>query len=555
MAGVALLSSHVLAHQPVDRAELARLPAQAQGVIAISDVRAVQSTRAGQSLERFLVDIGSWDRTRQAWDVLGKSLGYDNGQVIEHLAAGRVVLAASALDAPRPMTALLAAVPLEVERRVRERLRPVPRTIDGSTPVLSLEGGTFEVATSVPAGAARADLLLAPDASRPLFDTMLPMLGEAAPRPQASPAPTLASTACWSRLTGLPPGRVEMLYQAPPPGQARLFALSSDFRGNSIDARYVVSSAMLDEPSDHPAWPQAAINLLSRDALLMVAGVVPEATQVDAAGAAESAHPTPDGQLLQRPDRTLLDTMMANLNLPPDMAAHVRGLCLFAAQADAEPERAPAPLSLAVALPVDDVRAFVASADAFVAKVSGAPDLAQAGGPLASADFEAVRVLSISAHELPLLDGAFGQGSGGRGAVAWGFVRGQGNGGWWVLRVRGGQGQEPVAVAGVQELAAALAATGQLPPSPSAGRQVFRLYARPAALVARSAAFHPDQGANALRWLTRVETSMSLDPAGDYRGSIHLEMNDALLDDSEVGSTAATSQRPPKATSARVPKP
>lgn len=536
LAGVLLISGPALAIPPVDRDELAKLPQSAQGVVAISDVPALQATRAGQALGRFLQEVGSWDRTRQAWDSLGRALGVAPGEVISRISVGRVLLVGRDLSAAAPMNALLLAVPPEVERRVRERLRPVPLAIQSQVPVLSLEDGAFDVATWLDEGDSttgqrpHADVLLAPGQSRPLFESLLPAL-------RHKPADlALDQSPAWSRLASLPPGCFEILYQDQPPESLagpgprpgseplKVFALSSEFDQHTITARFAASPALLDEPAPSAPWPAQAVDLLSPDALLLVAGATPRPDDD-----ASSPIPPGDAPLLTHPERTLLRTMLASLDLPPDLSQHLRGIAIFAAQQPAES----GPVSFAAALPIDDLTSLVPRADAFVAERAGAPDLAHPGGPLASAGTQAVRVLSLGAAELPLLGGAFGPGSDGRGVVAWGFVRGQGDAGWWVLRVRGGQDQAPVAVAGVQELCAALAEA-----SDPDDMTVFRLAARPAELVERSAAAHPGGPRNALRWLQGVDTTMRRRPDGDYAGTIRLELNESLLD-------AATEPRGP----------
>jgi hypothetical protein len=498
--------------QPVDREELARLPAAAQCVVAVSDVHAARATPAGQALEQFLAEVGSWDRSKQAWDALGTSLGFAPGEAVARLTSGRVLFAASGIDTPTPMHALLGAIPADVERRVRERLRPVPRKIESQTPVLSLEGGAFSVATSLGEAADRANLLIAPRASQALFEALLPSLAGHTPKL------TLAMTSAWPSLAGLPAGGIEALFSQPATATspARTFALSGDFTSNIVDARFVASPDMLAEPATHPAWPAHAVELLSRDALLMVAGS-PRLDQPAPAGSVD---------LFAHPDRTLLATMLGNLRLTPELKAHISGIAMFAAQADPAPAAGPTPLALSAAVPVDDVGAVIGAGDAFMAKFAGAADLVKAGGPLAGASPDAVRVLTVSAKELPLLAGAFGAGSGGRGAVGWGFVRSNADPakGWWVLCVRGGEGQESGAVAGVQELSAALAE-----PLDDSGGEVFSLAVRPAELVARSAAANPAETRNALRWLTRVDTQMHRTDSGDYAGTIRLEMNEPLL--------------------------
>lgn len=499
--------------QPVDRDELSRMPATAQTVVAVSDVRAARATPAGQALESFLAEVGSWDRSRLAWDALGLSLGFAPGEAIAKLGSGRVLLVASGVDSATPMHALLGRVPAEVERRVRERLRPVPRGLEDKTPVLSLEGGAFSVATSLGEATSlgdspsHADVLIAPRASRALFDSLLPVLAGRAP------ASTLASTPAWAGLASLAPGSIEALFFEPGVDHARSFALSGNLTGSVIDAEFVASPSMLAEPATHRDWPAHAVALLSRDALLMVAG------------SPGQDEPAQKGELFTHPDRTLLTTMLGNLKLTTDMRSHVRGVAIFAAQADPVPTPAQTPLALSAAVPVDDMAPFMASADALVARLAGAGELAGAGGPLAGAGPEAVRVLSVGAKELPLLAGAFGAGSGGRGAVAWGFVRSKADpdSGWWVLCVRGGESQEAGAVAGVQELCAALSE-----PLDAGNGEVFSLIVRPAELVARTAAANPGESRNALRWLTRVDTQMRRAPSGDYKGTIRLEMNQVL---------------------------
>lgn len=501
--------------QPVDRDELARMPASAQLVVAVSDVQGVRATRAGQALGEFLTEVGTWNRSRQAWEALAGSLGFAPGDAISHLSSGRVLLLAQGLDSENPMHALLGAVPPDVEHRVRERLRPVPGQVEEQTSLLTLEGGAFWVATSLNTDPPGVDLLIAPKASRALFEAIAPALSG-----QRAPA-SLGATSAFAALKGLRPGGVEVLYAPPttPAQSTPVFALSGDLTSNLVDARFAATPEMLTEPVVHTPWPARAADVMWRNSLLFVAGspTWPEPKK----GAAT-------GDLLAHASQTLLVTLLGNLNLTPELKSHVKGVAMFSAQAEPEvPGAPPEPLSLSIAVPVDSLASVIPKFDLFMAQFAGAADLAGASGPLAEAGQGAVRILSLSAKELPLLAGAFGAGSGERGSVAWGFVRADSepDSGWWVLSVRGGEREEAVAAAGVQELCAALAE-----PRDPDDETVFALAVRPAELVARAALATRSEARNPLRWLARVDTSMRRHTDGEFTGAIRIDMNDRLLD-------------------------
>lgn len=495
------------AQPPFPQASLEHLPAQCHSVVAARDLAGLRATPAGQCLERLLAESSPWDRTLAAWNQLATTLRLTPGEAADRLAGAQIVfVAAPAAEAGHPdQYALVGQVSLDTEGLLRKSLRPAPRGIASNKPILALERGAFEVATSVPTPDGPASLLLAPRGSADLFDRMLPVVSGGVAEQH------LGSDAWWPRLAELPPAPVIVIHRAGP----EFIALAATAREAAVRASLRCSPGLLSstlgeegvEPANVP-WPEQAIALLESEALLFVAG-------------SPRQQPTP-------PDAgapgTLLLALLSNLRLEPELERQLDGVALVAVH----PLPGPGEMAVTAAMHVGDVSAFAPAADRHLGQFAGEASIADPAGPLRGVPLTSVRVLTLGDQPLRV----FRPGVGEHGSLAWAYEpSGPGAGGWWILSIRTTASEETQSAAHVQRVAAALRE------QPPAGLQpVFRLVVRPAELLERLSAGSPLKPADsagappsALRWLRRVETVLRRPEPGLVTGEVRLDMNDELL--------------------------
>ncbi len=159
----------------------ARVPANVDALVVLDRACVARQTPAGREIVRIvdaLVNRGSVDG---AWTELAAHLGRTREQAFDELLGRRVAVMTRRGPGGEPAWAVMTVVPLETERRLRERLDVAPRKIVAGHAVMSVEHGQFELTSE------RTDkwatLLLAPASSPALFDEIVPTLasGPAAP--------------------------------------------------------------------------------------------------------------------------------------------------------------------------------------------------------------------------------------------------------------------------------------------------------------------------------------------------------------------------------------
>jgi len=332
------------------------LPATARVVIAADSLGAEGARAAVRGVAAFLSDAGALGRSRDAWTSLGVAVGAEPGAAFGELLGTRAVLVIGDGGGREDPYAVLSELAPEVERRLRGALRPAPRGLAGGGPVLSLEGGAFELATR--RGPVGARFLLAPRGARRFFDELLPVLDG------GTAVTTLSMTTPWAHVRALGPSDVLLLVRdpaTPTPADDDLdragamltedepfFALAADATPRGWRGRFTASERMLRlrVPAGAPSrttaapWPAGAAGVLEPGAALFVGGR-PGDQPVPVAAL--------DGLLGVRP---LLASMLAALGL----RAHPETFALIAAY------ETPAGLELLAAIETGVSGAVVADA-------------------------------------------------------------------------------------------------------------------------------------------------------------------------------------------------
>jgi hypothetical protein len=283
---------------------LAALPAKADAVIIVHNAAGQRSTAAGKQLTRLLDEAGSFAASRAAWGKLASQLGCSSEQAFDDLLGRQVVLVMRGLhQAEGPDWAVLTQVSAATERRLRDRLAPVPRGHIASLSVLGLEDGNYQLVigrrpTDSAAGESRtpgaATMLLGPRGGG-LFEEMAPSVLSAAH------ARLVAAAGKADMLAVLRSGEF---------ASQRMTAISVSRTGDGWNASIVASPTTREAMNVQP-WSRSIFDRLQQDSLIAVMGV---------AGLLNSGHlqesPAADGL------RTLLPLPALAASLPaqdPDL--------------------------------------------------------------------------------------------------------------------------------------------------------------------------------------------------------------------------------------------
>lgn len=171
---------------------MAALPQSADVVVVVDRGAQQHASPQGGALERAWRELGDFAGTARAWDELASVLRLTPEEAFDELLGRRCTLILD-LDGGSRQWAVLTEVQPAFERRILERLRPAARQTVGNVPILALEHGRFELATSrarlpgrarSPGQPALSTVLIAPAASSELFDSLLPLL-QGAPAAEA----------------------------------------------------------------------------------------------------------------------------------------------------------------------------------------------------------------------------------------------------------------------------------------------------------------------------------------------------------------------------------
>ena len=500
MAGLGLLASPVIAsaqpevcERPLMRA-IGDLPQTVSMVVAGEGLDRLRDTPAMKAALEFLRESGIAPKSMRGWNALAGEMGMPLSQSIDEL-LGRQSLYVVSGHGDEERHALLTLVSPQTESRVRSRLQPVPRQIEGGRPVLSLENGAFEL-TSVRSGDGCSSLLLTPRGSSELADALLPVAsGEAVAEP-------LSSRAFWSEVASQRPSPLMLLMLSSHSEQDYCLA-GINASGNQLRATIRGTAAMvLASPLEQglvkrSRWPREAAEYLAEGSRLMVAGY----TQAPVGPVvATSIAPA-----------TLLHRAISILRLPTEVATLIDGPAIVAVgESDA---------LFTAAIPTRNIGKFAPLVDSY------AQGFAREGSERLDAKIpmDSVRVLALG-DDSHLLGGDKPT----KGAIAWCFTEdpADANGGWWTVCLRTGDRADALAVECVRRLNAELASFAfDTAPSSGTARDVFWLRVRPASL----APLVPAESGGGLRWISEIESRISLDARDAAAGSLTITFDTSLL--------------------------
>lgn len=484
---------------------LASLPARTEFLIAADDLAWCLDSRAGRGLLSFVAEMSPWDRSVAAWRDAAASLNMTPEKAIEAFAGDDVAFCITGISGPsagrRPQHAVIATVTSQTEALLRSRLKPAPRKISHDAPVLALESGAFQLSASpgpIVGTQTLSRVLIAPEGSGDLFDRLLPVVS--APRPAGGSR--VGDTRAFAALRALPPGRIALLYRSMSDGagagEEEYLALTAGVADDTLAAEFRATDTMLlCEGGPFDAWPASAVKLMERDASLLMAGS-PRRQPLDLGEDATG-----------RAQRTLMVSLLDNLKLPAEVTDGMEGVALLAVHRTPAGAEVPA-LSITCAVPVRDLDTVKPVAEAWIARVVGAP-----GMKLPPAAPDTVPVMVLGDARNAMLPGFVQPG----GSLAWTYAaQADGPGGWWVLNIRTAAGDEARAGAAAAELARRLSE-----PADEADRTVYRLIVRPADLAEIIRANSPSSGESAMRafrWIERVETRLEAAGEGLLDGTV-----------------------------------
>lgn len=496
---------------PVDRAPIdlvGALPDTTDFVLSVSDLRRLRASGAGRSLEAFLSEMSAWSRSASAWGAIADSIGMAPGAALDELAGSGVVFCIQGMNQPAsesgPRHAVMSSISSDTETLLRKRLRPAPRGLERSMPILALEQGAFELSTFVPGRPDQgARVLITPRESTSYFDELLPVLsGSDAPSP-------LRGTPAFRTLEALPKGPVLGLLRGRPArdgGPDRYLALSGWVLSDRVEAIFDATEGMLlpgrsDLRRVPSGWPARAIDLLEPGALLLIAGS-PKDQPADIAIDSEGAR-----------DGTLLLALLSALRLSPAIDAEMDGVAILAVHAAPD-----GGLAFDAAIPAANLDRMRPLVGGWVRMLATDPRLEHAEGRP-----DSIPVVTLGQGTSPIL-GKFVKAGG---SLAWTFApEAVGPGGWWVIHIRTAPDQERQAALGAQSLASRLSE-----PADARVTTQYRLVVHPADLVAHTQDAAKATGkASVFRWIDRVETLvLRKSPEGVLRGRLSVRFKTDLL--------------------------
>lgn len=164
---------------------LGSLPKSIHAAILVEDAAALRRTPAGRALDVWLHEGGLFSETSEAWTQLSATMELQPQQAFDAMLGSSALIAIEftprpgVLDGVEMHWALVSRIDADFEKHLYERLKPAPRGVSGGRPVLSLENGRFELATTDsakhrnPAGEPRVTAILAPASSSALFDKLV----------------------------------------------------------------------------------------------------------------------------------------------------------------------------------------------------------------------------------------------------------------------------------------------------------------------------------------------------------------------------------------------
>lgn len=256
---LALAARVACAGGPIVEAAM-RVPASVDALVVLDRACVARQTPAGREIVRIvdaLVNRGSVDG---AWTELATHLGRTREQAFDELLGRRVALMTRRVEgAAEPTWAVMTVVPLETERRLRERLDVAPRKIVAGHAVMAVEHGRFELTSE------RTDkwatLLLAPASSPALFDELVPTL-------VSGPAAPLSADPRFASLSRLGDGELLVWVDEAGPGGKWFGAVARTDAGSLQAGLRMGSRALEGCDANVTPWSPAVFHRLARGALV-----------------------------------------------------------------------------------------------------------------------------------------------------------------------------------------------------------------------------------------------------------------------------------------------
>lgn len=271
---------------------LGSIPSSVHAALLIEGGGSLRRAPAGMAYERWLTSAGLLSETSEAWKQLAAMMDVTPDQAFDALLGKSALLVVEFVPSGEPggvdmRWAVMSRVDAELERRLYERLKPAPRGISGGRPILSLENGRFELATTDasteladPHHERRAMAILAPASSSALFDRLVSGRGKAGERLADVPGFELVRSLGDNPVIGLLRGPLPGKYATPESLKepASILAIGMHPAGDTRwEMRLAGNPALMT--ASRPAGgmaaltvPRAALRQVSADAFLVFAG-------------------------------------------------------------------------------------------------------------------------------------------------------------------------------------------------------------------------------------------------------------------------------------------
>ncbi len=522
---------------PVDRTPIAstreliaRLPSSVTLAVAVDHAAQLRVSNPGRSLWEFIRESRLMQRTQGAWVELAATLKVSPEQAFDDLLGRRALLVFAHSGEGKPVRwALMSEVSPNIEGRIRRGLAPAPRSIERGRPILSLERGAYELATtagrpgrlSPPGSPSDEMILLAPTDDPRLFDELLAVLsGE-------EPNESIGKTKPWQHSKDL--GNSDLFVwcngseafgslvpgEKHTPGPSDFCGFSAITSPSGWDAEFVASANVATWDAAHAAPLPGAAAEIERGAMMSYAGTLPL-----------------EGENGTRELKQL--TSMFWPGLPPALLGHLGSTVVFALHPEAQGLEADSPTQIALSLAVctDDIDATARDADEFVSwairqgKASGRQGFAAATiSELEFSGFEPWKTRTLERRSEPQEGGESVTDA----SVAWACVPQQdpalGGGqpipGWWLTSVALGPGPRDTAV-GRLDLMRRLERESK----PDQPALIARVVIRPALILQTLASRAPTlpDSFRALRWFELLTSECFTPRDGVVHGTIKIEM-------------------------------
>ena|GEM_PF-2297954 len=518
---------------------IARLPASVTLAVSIDQAAVQRTSDPGRSLWAFIQDAKLMQRTQGAWNELAAALKLPPEQAFDELLGRRAIFVLSdTKPGQRTQWALLSEVTPKVETRIRESLSPAPRSIGRGRPILSLERGTYELATTAgrpgriqpPEFPADELIVLAPSENAALFDDLLAVLSG------KEPADTVGKLPAWPLAQALGRGDIfiwctDTDLLAPPqpsnssapddastPNLEGFIAFSADLSPRGWNAEFVASVEKVVWDHQHCSPLPAAAAAIERGAMISYVGTLPL-----------------QGESGSRELRQIAKLIVPKL--PPTLLKHLGPDVLLALHPQAQGLAADSPTQIALSLAVstNDIHETAQGADEFVSWAvrkgvsQGRPDRAPA--TISEQDFSALQPWDTRTLERSAEDSGSGESSPDA-AVAWACTPSQVQApkqtseresisGWWLTSVALGAGPHGTAT---NRLDLMRALTIQSDPEPSG--VIARFVVRPALILQTLAPRIPalPDSLRAARWFELFSSECFAPRDGVAQGRIRIEM-------------------------------